>query len=74
MYLKNMQQHLAKKNQKYHADNGALNTRVFKESIIASNQTIDFSGVDIHHQRGIADRMINTVIYCDQRMLLNEII
>ena len=29
--------------------NGAFNTLVFKESIIAANQTIDFSGVDAYH-------------------------
>ena len=49
--------------QKYHADNGAFNTRIFKEIIIAANQTIAFSSVDAHHQNGIYERMIKTVTY-----------
>ena len=60
--------------QKYHAKNGAFNTRVFKESIIDANQTIDFSGVDEHHQNGIAERMIKTVTYRARSMLLNTMI
>ena len=55
--------------QKYHAENGAFNTRVFKESIIAANQSIAFSGVDAHHQNGIAENMIKTVTYCAQSMI-----
>ena len=51
--------------QKYHAKNGAFNTWAFKESIVTTNQTMDFSGVDAHHQNGIAERMIKTVTYCD---------
>ena len=49
--------------QKYHADNGAFNARFFKESIIAKNCIIAFSGVDANHQNGIAEGMIKTVIY-----------
>ena len=60
--------------QKYHADNGAFNTRVFKESIIAANQSIAFSGVDAHHQNGIAERMIKTITYRARSMLLNAMI
>ena len=60
--------------QKYHADIGALNTHIFKESIIAANQTIAFSGGDAHHQDRIADTMKKTVTYCAQSMLLNAMI
>ena len=60
--------------QKYHADNGAFNTRIFKGSIIAANQTIDSSGVDSNHQNIIAERMIKTVTYCSRSMLLNAMI
>ena len=63
MYLNNMQQYLDKKIQKYPADNGAFNTRVFKESTTDTNQTIAFSGVDAHHQNVIAERMIKTVTF-----------
>ena len=44
--------------QKYHADNVAFNTRIFKEIIIAANQTIAFVGVHENHQNGISQRMI----------------
>ena len=57
--------------QKYYAENGAFDTRVFKENIIPPNQTIDFSGVDVHHQNVIAERMVKTVTYCSRSILLN---
>ena len=60
--------------QKYHADNGAFNNRIFKEITIAANQTIYFSGVYAHHQNGISESMINTVTYHARRMLQNEMI
>ena len=60
--------------QKYHAENGTFNTRVFTESINSANQTIYFSGVDAHHQNGIAERMIKTVTYRAWGILLNAII
>ena len=60
--------------QKDHIDNGAFNTRIFKESIIAANQTIAFSGVDSRHQNGIAECMIKTVTYFSQSILLNAMI
>ena len=48
---------------KYHADNGAFNTRLFKESVIAAHQQIDFCGVYVHHQNSIAERMIQTITF-----------
>ena len=45
-----------------------------KKSIIAANQTIAFGGVDAHHMNGIAERMINTVTYNSQSMILNAMI
>ena len=52
------------KTQMYYAENGDFNARVFKEIIIAANKTIDFSGVDAHHQSKISNHMIKTVTYC----------
>ena len=46
----------------------------FFENSIASNQAIDFSGVDAHYQNRIAERMIKTITYYDQIMLLNTMI
>ena len=48
---------------KFHADNGVFDTQVFKESIIAANQTIVFSAGDSHKQNRIAEHIINTVTY-----------
>ena len=39
----------------YRADNGAFNTRVFKESVASAHQTIDFCGVNAHHQNGVVE-------------------
>ena len=58
----------------YHDENGAFDTRVFKESITAANKTIAFSGVDAHHQNVISECMINTVTYCARSIILNAII
>ena len=60
--------------QKYHAENGALNTLVIKESIISANQTIDFSGVDANNQNIISERMIKTLKYLSQGIILKTII
>ena len=60
--------------QKYHDGNGAFNTHIFKESIFAANQNIAFSDADAHHQNGISEFMINTVIYRAQSMPLNAMI
>ena len=46
---------------KYCADNGAFNTRVFKEAIAAANQRIDFCAAYAYHQNAIAERMIQTI-------------
>ena len=62
------------KNRRYHAGNGAFNTRIFKESIFAANKTITFSVVDAHHQNLFAYRIIMTVTYCARSILLNSIV
>ena len=60
--------------QEYHADNGAFNNLVVKESITYANQTIAFSGFDAHHQNGISECMIKPVTYGSRSMLLNAMI
>ena len=60
--------------QRYHAKNSAFSNQVFKESIIAANQIIAFSGVDAHHQNEISEFMIKTVTYRAQSVLLNAMI
>ena len=55
----------------YRADNGAFNTRVFKESVASARQTIDFCGVNAHHQNGVVERMIQTLTYRARALLLH---
>ena len=55
----------------YRADNGAFNIRVFKESVAAARQTIDFCGAYAHHQNGVAERMIQTLTYRARSLLLH---
>ena len=47
---------------------------ILKERIIAANKTISFSGVNAHHQNEITERMIKTVTYHYQSMILNIMI
>ena len=58
----------------YRADNGAFNTHLFKESILAARQTIDFCGADAHHQNGVAERMIGTLVFRARSMLLDAML
>ena len=46
----------------YHADNKILNNQLFKESCITAQQSQSFCGVNAHHQNGVAERKIQTVI------------
>ncbi len=55
----------------YRADNGAFNTRIFKESVAAAKQTIDFCGAYAHHQNGVVERMIQTLTYRARSLLLH---
>ena len=55
----------------YRADNGAFNAQIFKESIAAAKQTINFCGANAHHQNGVAERMIQTITYRARALLLH---
>ena len=45
----------------YHADNGLFDSKIFKESIRRSNQTLSFCGVNAHHQNGRAESRVKDV-------------
>ena len=47
---------------RYHADNGIFKSKDFMTDVASKHQTIDFCGVDAHHQNGIAERSIRTII------------
>ena len=55
----------------YHADNGLFDTRLFKDSVKLSNQTLSFCGVNAHHQNGKAERRIKEVTTGARTVLLH---
>ena len=42
----------------YHSDNGLFDTKLFRDSIEASHQTLSFCGPNAHHQNGKAENRI----------------
>ena len=58
----------------YHADNKIFNNQLFKESCITAQQTQSFCGVSAHHQNGVAERKIKSVINLARAMLFNAMI
>ena len=58
----------------YHADNTPFNAKAFQENLKFQNQTIDFSGVEAHHQNGVAEREILTITNIARTMLLHAIL
>ena len=45
----------------YHSDNGLFDTKLFKESVDQSNQTLSFCGPNAHHQNGKAENRIKDI-------------
>lgn len=54
----------------YHCDNGRFAESSFRDSCLASNQTVSFCGVNAHHQNGIAERRIKDLRESSRSMLL----
>ena len=48
--------------QAYQADNGIFDTRAFVNNIESGLQNIKFSGVGAHHQNGIAEHAIQSIL------------
>jgi hypothetical protein len=46
----------------YHDDNAPFGANEFKSDIANQDQELTFSGVGAHHQNGVAERSIRTVI------------
>ena len=53
----------------YRSDNGAFSKSEFMQEIYDSEQLISFSGVGAHHQNGVAERAIRTVVTKARTML-----
>ena len=61
--------------QKYHGDNGAVFTsHEFNKHIIEMEQGFKFSGVGAHHQNGVAERAIQTVLTHARTVMLHAAI
>lgn len=56
---------------KYRADNGIFKSNAFIEDIEKLGQTIDYCGVGAHHQNGIAERTIRTIVESARTLLLH---
>ena len=48
--------------QKYHGDNGIFTAQEFQVELEKAEQKMTLSGVGAHHQNGIAERAIRTVV------------
>ena len=55
----------------YHTDNGVFTTQSFIDEVYKSDQRITFSGVSSHHQNGVAERAIGTVMGKSRTQLLH---
>ena len=56
---------------RYHADNGIFKRKYFMKNVHEKHQTIEFCGVDTHHQNGIAEQSIRTIIESARTLLLH---
>lgn len=45
----------------YHSDNGLFDTKLFRDSVQSSNQTLSFCGPNAHHQNGKAENRIKDI-------------
>jgi hypothetical protein len=57
---------------RYYANNGIFKSKDFMKDVHEKHQTIDFCGVDAHHQNVIAERSICTIIESSRTLLLKN--
>ncbi|MGH9726402.1 MAG: hypothetical protein ACRD41_15170, partial [Candidatus Acidiferrales bacterium] len=55
----------------YHADNGIFTSHQFKQHLEGQAQDLSLSGVGAHHQNGVAERAIKTVVASARTMMLH---
>ncbi|MGH7955171.1 MAG: hypothetical protein ACREOZ_04345, partial [Gloeomargaritales cyanobacterium] len=55
----------------YHADNGIFTSQQFKQHLEGQFQDLSLSGVGAHHQNGVAERAIKTVVASARTMMLH---
>ena len=57
--------------QGYRSDNYNFNSAEFLKDIGTQDQTINLCGIRAHHQNGLAERAIQTVVYWSWTMVIN---
>ena len=55
----------------YHSDNGVFCSAEFKADLHCKKQVIDSSGTGAHHQNGVAECAIRTVVKWARTMILH---
>ena len=55
----------------YLSDNGVFKSQYFKDHCQKHDQTQEFSGVGAHHQNGVAERNIKTVVRWARTMMIH---
>ena len=58
----------------YCADNHTCNSNLFRQSCTAAGQGLTFSGVNAHHQNGVAERKIGHITNLARTMLFHAMI
>jgi hypothetical protein len=58
----------------YQSDNGVFSAAEFVNEINCDNQQIRYSGVGAHHQNGVAERSIGTIMWLAHTMMLHAAI
>jgi len=58
----------------YHTDNGIFRSKLFRDSCTIHGQGIRFSGVNAHHQNGLAERYIHTITKRAHTMIIHAMI
>jgi hypothetical protein len=56
---------------RYHSDNGVFASKEFRAELDLLGQELDFSGVGAHHQNGVAERAIQTVVARARTMMIH---
>ena len=56
---------------RYHSNNGAFHSAEFKADLHRKKQVIYFSGTGAHHQNGVSERAIRTVVGWARAMILH---
>ena len=55
----------------YHSDNGVFTAAEFQDELVRVGQVLTLSGVGAHHQNGMAERSIGTVVSMTRTMMLH---